>query len=292
MSVSTQPGQIALTCTLSPPSSAASERTRPSRPGLRGAVTRVVRHGDAGEDRRDDDEVPRLGPRRKVLEGGAAAVVRAVQVRRDEVVEAVRLASPPLAPPSPLQATSAWIGPSSLGGASERLLDLAAIADVAGGDVGRLLEQRSGLPRAGSRSRASSVSDAPSRSSRRAIARPIPVPRSGHDDVSLAAMSSPDDRNLRESRSARDLDPRAPPQHRFLPAPSTGRRRTKPRRAAVRGSGRPAGDRGRRRPARRIPGPAFLEHCAKRNFVRRSMQRSQFAASPIQIDLTGPDRSL
>ena len=34
MSVSTQPGQIALTCTLSAPSSAASERTRPSRPAF------------------------------------------------------------------------------------------------------------------------------------------------------------------------------------------------------------------------------------------------------------------
>jgi hypothetical protein len=84
MSVSTQPGQIALGGELG------GERAHePEQGRLRCAVARVLRDGDPREDRGEHDDVPRVGAGRQVLEHRADAVVRPVDVRLDDVVEPV-----------------------------------------------------------------------------------------------------------------------------------------------------------------------------------------------------------
>jgi hypothetical protein len=85
MSVSTQPGQTAFTCT----SSGGERPDEPEQAGLRGAVRGVARDGDAGEDRGDHDDVPPLRPRREVTHGRAEAPVGAEEVRPDDLLEAV-----------------------------------------------------------------------------------------------------------------------------------------------------------------------------------------------------------
>ena len=84
------------------------------------------------------------GPGARCSQGGAAAVVGAVEVRRDEVVEAVRAGVAAVRTAEPAARDEGVDGAELLGGAGERLLDLAPVANVAAGHVRRLLEQRSG----------------------------------------------------------------------------------------------------------------------------------------------------
>ena len=210
------------------------------------------------------------GPGARCSQGGAAAVVGAVEVRRDEIVEAVRAgvaavrAAEPAAGDERVDRARASrrrrrtpSRPCPRSRMSQR------------DDVRRLLEQRSG--------RLEPVAITGEQRQR----RPVPVepagdrpsdPRSGtgDDDVPRGFDSHVFSRRSQFAGKSfgRDLDPPPLPQHRFLTAPSTGRRRTKHRRATVRGSGRPAGDVDEGGPARRIPGPLFFRaSCAKRNLT-------------------------
>ena len=120
--------------------------------------------------------MPRLGAGREVRRAprGSSSRCRSGSSRRGRRTGPPPR-SPPFAPPSPLQATSAWIGPSRSAAPANAFSTLPrsrmshAATWVGCSSVAAVASSRP-------RSRASSVSDAPSRSSRRAIARPIPVP--------------------------------------------------------------------------------------------------------------------
>ena len=87
--MSTQPGQIAFTWTFSPASSAANERTRPSSPAFDAEYP--VYPGTAIRARIEEmtTTLRRSGPGARLPDRGANAVVRAGEIRGDEVVEAV-----------------------------------------------------------------------------------------------------------------------------------------------------------------------------------------------------------
>ena len=148
------------------------------------------------------------GPGARLLERRAAAVVGAVQVRRDEIVEPVRLritavrAAEPAAGDErvdrPELARPRRRTPSRpCRGRGCRTRRRGSAASIVAATA-------SSLPA----SRASSVTDAPSRPSRRAIARPIPVP-APVTTMCFPVISAPDVRNLREGRSRSALDPGA-----------------------------------------------------------------------------------
>ena len=106
MSVSTQPGQIAFTCTSRGAARPrASGRDRAGRPSTRSS--RCSRDGDPREDRGHDDEPSAVD---EVPLDRAHAAVRPDEVHGDELVEAVARPGS-FGPPMPLHATSAKMRP-------------------------------------------------------------------------------------------------------------------------------------------------------------------------------------
>ena len=152
--------------------------------------------------------MPRLGAGREVVERRAAAVVGAVQVRRDEIVEPVGLGVAAVRAAEPAAGDERMDRPELLGRFGERLLDLAAIADVARGDMRGLLERRGRrLEPLRDPGRAASATRRHGRVAGRSPGRSPCLPPSPR--CASPVMSSPDGRNLRESRARTDLDPRA-----------------------------------------------------------------------------------
>ena len=162
MSVFTQPGQIAFTWIRRGASSAANARTSPSRPAFDAQYAGVPGDADAREDRRGDDDAPAVGEQRL---GGAAAPVGAVEVRLDDVVQAVAVAGlVRAADPGVRDERVERLGRTPRSTASRSRMST---------DARRRAVTTS---RRRDSSRASSVSRAPSAARRCAIARPIPVP--------------------------------------------------------------------------------------------------------------------
>ena len=209
MSVSTQPGQIAFTWTSSDASSAASERTSPSRPGLGGAVPRVPRDGDPREDRRQHDDVARLGPRREMPERRADAVVGPVEVGRDEVVEAVPALVVLAVPPADAAARDERVdGPELARGAGDGRRRRPSRSRMSHGAIQTSPSDRRGrLVEAGA-SRATSVTAAPSSCQPKGDRAPDPPAGSGHHHMPVAHPLSTR-RNLRGFRRRIPLHPTA-----------------------------------------------------------------------------------
>ena len=240
MSVSTQPGQIALTCTLSRRELGGERADEPEQPRLRGAVARVVRHGDPRQDRRDDDEMTCAGARREVCERGAAAVVGAVQVRQRRGRRSDRSVAVLVRPAEPAAGDERVDRPERLGGGRERLLDLAAIADVARDDVraaARAWRERSARGAPG-RVRAGSGRRRRARGAARSRGRcpvPAPVTTTCFPVMSLQTFA------ICGKVALGTLDRRHLPSIDFCLRRARGVSRTKPHREAVRGSGESAG---------------------------------------------------
>ena len=160
----------------------------PEQARLRGAVAGVAGDADPRQDRRDDDDVARLRPRREMTLGGTARVVGARQVGRDELVEAVAL-------PVGVLRRDARAGNERVhraersGCALDRLVDGLAVADVARADVTPLAELAATL--------LERRLVEPEQRDGGAVARdtagdraPDPRPRPGHNDVSLSHVLS------------------------------------------------------------------------------------------------------
>ena len=262
MSVSTQPGQIALTWTPSRRELGGERAHEPEQPRLGGAVARVRRDGDPREDRGEDDDVPRVRPRREVPERRAHAVVRAVEVRRDEVVEAVaalvvlavRPAEPAAGDERVDRAERAARRARTPASTRRALADVARARRATAPSIAR-----GRLARDAPRPRASSVSEAPSRAEPKGDRAPDPRARPRHHDV-LAGHPSPLVRNLRGFRRRIPLQGRA--RHSVdcrCAEHGTRLGRSSPGRPYAEAEGQP-GKWTKAHPARRILGPVYVEH--------------------------------
>ena len=202
MSVSTQPGQIALTRTPSRRELGGERAHEPEEPGLRGAVARVAGDRDPGQDRRDHDDVARVRPGRQVPQRRAHAVVRAVEVRPDEVVEAVAalvvLAVRPADPARRRRARGSGRGAPRHARTRRSTASRSRMSH--GLDV-TCARRRAPPSPSSSPSLEAEQSRRPRRhaASRRAIARPIPVP-APVTTTCLPLIRSPLVRNLRRFR--------------------------------------------------------------------------------------------
>ena len=168
MSVSTQPGQIAFTWIRRGASSAANARTSPSSPAFDAQYAVYPATPMRDEDRRGDDDAPAVGEQRL---GGARAPVGAVEVRLQDLVEAVAVARL-------VRAADAGVRDERVERLGERGEDRLAVADV--DDARR--RARDDVRDATRRGRAASAAR-PRRRAARAIASPIPVARAGDGDV-------------------------------------------------------------------------------------------------------------
>ena len=184
--------------------------------------------------------MPRVRPRRQMPERSAHAVVGAVEVRRDYVVEAV--ASFVVLPVRPAEA-AAGDEPGDraerAGGAREGTVDAATLPDVARVDMRRAVDARGRLAETLLAPREQRHRGAVARQPKRDRA-PDSRPRTRDDDV-LARHLTPLVRNLRGFRRQIPLQGRG--AKRRLPLRrARDATRTKPSREAVRGSGRSAGE--------------------------------------------------